>query len=313
MRLNSWNDKSCCKTSRICAEISRNPLHRGTVAAQPRHPHLFLPISLPSLWIWFWIGLGCVAVTVSSGRIPADIERRETSTVRLIVEHNLIQIKRQRTAAMMKMGLAAFLVIVEYIIARYTGLDMGRFLNWHSANIMAYNEIIGETQTVPAGRSHTHSGRIHTYSGIDRGGPPVRNVLYREPHDVVPADRPAGIHDCDQHVSVRWHGTRTESVRNRRVTLCLQHDRCESLGYRRRTGSQTGGGSGRTPPTTGGGGPSQSDGVRLCRLYPKLRTVASVATGVFRFDHRAFHGDGRRGGDRLQLSYPQVRIYVDVL
>lgn len=37
-----------------------------------------------------------------------------------------------------KLGLAAFLVVLEFLLARLTRLDMSRFLAWHSANLASY-------------------------------------------------------------------------------------------------------------------------------------------------------------------------------
>jgi hypothetical protein len=57
--------------------------------------------------------------------MPADdIEAQATPAVRLIVERNLTNLKRCRNIAMYKLGLAAFLVVVEFVLARLTHLDM---------------------------------------------------------------------------------------------------------------------------------------------------------------------------------------------
>ena len=49
---------------------------------------------------------------------------------------------------MYKLGLAAMLVVVEFLLARYTHLDMSRFLSFHSANLSAYEEILAEMAVV---------------------------------------------------------------------------------------------------------------------------------------------------------------------
>jgi hypothetical protein len=46
--------------------------------------------------------------------------------------------------AMYKLGLAAFLVVTEFLLARYTQLDMSRFLSWHTSNLASYEEILAE-------------------------------------------------------------------------------------------------------------------------------------------------------------------------
>ena len=66
--------------------------------------------------------------------IPKDIENQRTPVVKLVVERNLAQLKRARNIAMYKLGLAAVLVIIEFLIARFMGLDMGRFMNWNLSN-----------------------------------------------------------------------------------------------------------------------------------------------------------------------------------
>jgi hypothetical protein len=58
--------------------------------------------------------------------IPADIETQATPAVRLVVERNLLNLKRCRNLAMYKLGLAAFLVVLEFLLARLTRLDMSR-------------------------------------------------------------------------------------------------------------------------------------------------------------------------------------------
>ena len=37
---------------------------------------------------------------------------------------------------MYKLGMAAILVVTEFLIARFTGLDMGRFMKWHYSNVV---------------------------------------------------------------------------------------------------------------------------------------------------------------------------------
>lgn len=49
---------------------------------------------------------------------------------------------------MYKLGLAAMLVVVEFLLARFTRLDMSRFLSFHSANLSAYEEILAEMAVV---------------------------------------------------------------------------------------------------------------------------------------------------------------------
>ena len=80
--------------------------------------------------------------------IPPDIETKATPAVRLIVERNLTNLKRHRNTAMYKLGLAAFLVIIEFVLARLLRLDMSRFLAWHCANLTAYEELLAEFSTV---------------------------------------------------------------------------------------------------------------------------------------------------------------------
>jgi hypothetical protein len=36
---------------------------------------------------------------------------------------------------MYKLGMAGILVVIEFLIARFTGLDMGRFMKWHYSNV----------------------------------------------------------------------------------------------------------------------------------------------------------------------------------
>ena len=50
--------------------------------------------------------------------------------------------------AMYKLGLAAFLVVVEFLLARLTHLDMSRFLAWHCANLSSYEELLAEFSTI---------------------------------------------------------------------------------------------------------------------------------------------------------------------
>ena len=50
--------------------------------------------------------------------------------MRLIVERNLVNLKRMRNIATYNLGLAAFLVVMEFVLARLTRLDMSRFLAW---------------------------------------------------------------------------------------------------------------------------------------------------------------------------------------
>lgn len=49
---------------------------------------------------------------------------------------------------MYKLGLAAFLVVIEFVLARLTHLDMSRFLTWHCANLSSYEELLAEFSTV---------------------------------------------------------------------------------------------------------------------------------------------------------------------
>jgi hypothetical protein len=43
---------------------------------------------------------------------------------------------------MYKLGLAAFLVTMEYVLARMTNLDMTRFLAWHTSNLASYEGVV---------------------------------------------------------------------------------------------------------------------------------------------------------------------------
>lgn len=63
--------------------------------------------------------------------IPPDIETQTTPAVRLVVERNLVCLRRARNVAMYKLGLAAILVVMEFLLSRLTRLDMSRF--WHGA------------------------------------------------------------------------------------------------------------------------------------------------------------------------------------
>lgn len=76
--------------------------------------------------------------------IPANIEQEETHVVRLVVERNLLQLKRARNTAMYKLGMAAFLVVMEFILARLTRLDLSGFIGWHAANLDSYEELLVE-------------------------------------------------------------------------------------------------------------------------------------------------------------------------
>jgi hypothetical protein len=49
---------------------------------------------------------------------------------------------------MYKLGLAAFLVVLEFLLARLTRLDMSRFLAWHSANLASYEELLAEFSSI---------------------------------------------------------------------------------------------------------------------------------------------------------------------
>lgn len=80
--------------------------------------------------------------------IPPDIETQATPTVRLVVERNLTNLRRCRNLAMYKLGLAAFLVVLEFLLARLTRLDMSRFLAWHCANLSAYEELLAEFSAI---------------------------------------------------------------------------------------------------------------------------------------------------------------------
>lgn len=76
--------------------------------------------------------------------IPPNIEQEDTQVVRLVVERNLIQLKRARNTAMYKLGMAAFLVVMEFLLARLTRLDMSGFIAWHAANLDSYEELLVE-------------------------------------------------------------------------------------------------------------------------------------------------------------------------
>jgi len=43
-----------------------------------------------------------------------------------------------------QLGMAAFLVVSEFILARLTRLDMRNYLNWHAANLSQYEELLVE-------------------------------------------------------------------------------------------------------------------------------------------------------------------------
>ena len=55
-----------------------------------------------------------------------------------------VSTRNNPSVAMYKLGLAAFLVMTEFILARYTQLDMSRFLSWHTSNLASYEEILAE-------------------------------------------------------------------------------------------------------------------------------------------------------------------------
>ena len=44
----------------------------------------------------------------------------------MVVERNLVSLRRARNVAMYKLGLAAMLVVTEFLLARLTRLDMSR-------------------------------------------------------------------------------------------------------------------------------------------------------------------------------------------
>ena len=58
-----------------------------------------------------------------------DIEKQSITSMRKVVERNVLQLKRMRNIAMFRLGLAACLVVTEFILARLTRLDMSRFLS----------------------------------------------------------------------------------------------------------------------------------------------------------------------------------------
>lgn len=76
--------------------------------------------------------------------IPPDVEQRDTAAVRLIVERNLVSLKRTRNVAFCKLGLAGVLVVMEFLLARFTRIDTSRFLTFHLANLSAYEELMAE-------------------------------------------------------------------------------------------------------------------------------------------------------------------------
>lgn len=80
--------------------------------------------------------------------IPPDIEKQNTATVRLILERNFVQLKRHRAVKWMRLTLCGFLLVVELIFMRFTNLDMERFMDWHSANLMQYEEIMAEMSSI---------------------------------------------------------------------------------------------------------------------------------------------------------------------
>ena len=53
-------------------------------------------------------------------------ETQSTPAVKRLVERNLVNLRRARNIAMYKLGLAAFLVLAEFLLARFTNLDMNR-------------------------------------------------------------------------------------------------------------------------------------------------------------------------------------------
>ena len=66
--------------------------------------------------------------------IPGDIEKQRTPVVKLVVEQNLVQLQRARSVACFKLGLAGVLVVIEFVISRFSGLDMSRFMRWNLSN-----------------------------------------------------------------------------------------------------------------------------------------------------------------------------------
>lgn len=170
----------------------------------------------------------------------------------------------------MKMALAAFLVVLEYILTRITGLDMGRFLNWHSANLMAYEEILAESRAFPVGRSHPH--RPHS---CDRPGwGPVCDVLHRKPYKQITTHRSARPTDHSQHLSLHRHCLHPENVLSGCAPVRLQCDWSKPQGYRTRTGGNVDAGAsdygGRAPPIYCR--PQRAHGVGLCSVHTKLLT-----------------------------------------
>lgn len=67
--------------------------------------------------------------------IPQDIESKETHIMRAVLHRNIVQLKRARTLAMMKLGMAAGLIVVEFVLAHFCRIDMSRFMKWHYANV----------------------------------------------------------------------------------------------------------------------------------------------------------------------------------
>jgi hypothetical protein len=87
--------------------------------------------------------------------IPPDIERQNTATVRLILERNFVQLKRHRAVKWMKLTMAGFLILVELFFMKFTNLNMNRFMDWHSANLLQYEEIMAEMSSIDSPINNT--------------------------------------------------------------------------------------------------------------------------------------------------------------
>lgn len=66
--------------------------------------------------------------------IPPNLEDKNLFTVRTVLQRNVQQLRKARAVAQYKMGMAAVLVVVEFVMARFCRLDMSRFMKWHYAN-----------------------------------------------------------------------------------------------------------------------------------------------------------------------------------
>ena len=66
--------------------------------------------------------------------IPDNIENEKTQVVKAILERNITNLKRARSVAMYKLGMAAVLIVMEFLLAKFCRLDMARFMKWYYAN-----------------------------------------------------------------------------------------------------------------------------------------------------------------------------------